>query len=146
MTYHQYEVGFKDAEGYTKYYIIEALNESVAILKARKLWFNEGNKAPIKSWAEFASWDSTNFDTVEKRGDKWCVLHGHPQKTGSKTDKPAGTAIDCYSIAEFGEEGARKKAMAMHYAIVKSQERGDSKCIYVEVDSNGKSQIQVIEL
>jgi len=84
--------------------------------------------------------------TVEKRGDEWCVLHGHPQKTGSKTDKPAGTPIHCYSIAEFGEEGARKKAMAMHYAIQMSEARGDSKCIMVDIDSNGESHIHIIEL
>ena len=59
--------------------------------------------------------------TVEKRGGYWCVLHGHPKNPGSKTDKPIGTPIKCYSIAKYGEEGARKRAYAMHYAIQKSE-------------------------
>jgi hypothetical protein len=58
---------------------------------------------------------------VERRGNAYCVVHGHPMKPGSKTDKPEGTAIKCYSIEEFGEAGARKKANAMHYAIAMSQ-------------------------
>jgi hypothetical protein len=62
---------------------------------------------------------------VEKRGDSWCVLHGHPKKEGSKTDKPAGTPIKCYSIAKYGEDLARKKAFAMHYAIQKSEGLSD---------------------
>lgn len=60
---------------------------------------------------------------VVKRGNSWCVVHAHPKKEGSTTDKAPGTAIECYSIAKYGNEGARKKANAMHYAIVMS-ERG----------------------
>jgi len=60
--------------------------------------------------------------TVGKRGDAWCVFHGHPKKEGSKTDKPIGSVIKCFSIDTYGEDGARKKALAMHYAIMKSQE------------------------
>jgi hypothetical protein len=52
---------------------------------------------------------------VEKRGDKYCVVHGHAQKEGSSTDKPKGTAIKCFDNA--------KEAYAMHYAIVQSQKR-----------------------
>lgn len=59
--------------------------------------------------------------TVEKRGGYWCVLHGHPKKPGSKTDKPFGTPIKCYSIAQYGDDVARRKAFAMHYAIQKSE-------------------------
>ena len=60
---------------------------------------------------------------VVKRGDSWCVVHGPPQKPGSKTDKPIGSVIKCYSIKEYGEEGARKRAEAMHKAIVISQSK-----------------------
>jgi len=47
---------------------------------------------------------------VRKRGNKWCVLHGHPKKKGSKTDKPMGSVIKCFST--------KKEAMAMHRAIM----------------------------
>lgn len=52
---------------------------------------------------------------VEKRGDKYCVVHGHAQKEGSDTDKPKGTSIKCFDNA--------KEAYAMHTAIVESQKR-----------------------
>lgn len=52
---------------------------------------------------------------VEKRGDKYCVVHGHAQKEGSDTDKPKGSVIKCFDNA--------KDAYAMHSAIVHSQER-----------------------
>jgi hypothetical protein len=59
-----------------------------------------------------------NYDvakSVVKRGGKYCVVHGSPQKEGSKTDKPKGTAIKCYDDP--------KKAHAMHYAIRMSKKR-----------------------
>lgn len=59
---------------------------------------------------------------VEKRGGRWCVVHGHPQKKGSKTDKPKGSVIKCFE--------SKEKAMAMHRAILISQakqKRGDTK-------------------
>lgn len=59
--------------------------------------------------------DWTIEKNVEKRGDKYCVVHGHAQKEGSDTDKPKGTAIKCFDNA--------KDAYAMHYAIVQSQKR-----------------------
>ena len=59
--------------------------------------------------------------TVEKRGNNWCVVHGHPQKAGSKTDKAPGTPIHCYSIDKLGEAEARRRAEAMHAAIVHSE-------------------------
>lgn len=52
---------------------------------------------------------------VKKRGDKWCVVHAHPQKTGSKTDKPMGTTIKCFD--------KKKDADAMHAAIIISQNK-----------------------
>ena len=52
---------------------------------------------------------------VTKRGNKWCVVHGHPQKKGSKTDKPEGSIIKCFK--------SKKKAEAMHTAIILSQKR-----------------------
>jgi len=63
---------------------------------------------------------------VEKRGGSYCVVHGHPQKKGSKTDEPAGTAIHCYSIDKYGEAEARKKANAMHYAIQMSEVKANT--------------------
>ena len=57
-------------------------------------------------------------ERVEKRGNKWCVVHG----TGSD----AGQIIHCY---EFGgstgdsEDSAKQKAHKRHYAIMKSKEK-----------------------
>lgn len=59
---------------------------------------------------------------VEKRGNYWCVVHGHPQKSGSKTDKPKGIPIKCWSIEKYGEAEAKKRAEAMHKAILHSQD------------------------
>lgn len=47
---------------------------------------------------------------IEKRGNKWCVVHGHTRKKGSKTDKPKGTVIKCFST--------RAEAEKMHRAIM----------------------------
>jgi hypothetical protein len=46
---------------------------------------------------------------VKKRGKKFCVLHGSPQKPGSKIDKPAGSVIKCFPTP--------KQAEKMHSAI-----------------------------
>jgi len=48
--------------------------------------------------------------SVEKRGDKWCVVHGHPQKPGSPTDKPKGSIIKCFPTKADAER--------MHKAII----------------------------
>lgn len=58
---------------------------------------------------------------VKVYGDRACVLHGHPKKEGSKTDKPAGSVIKCFSFSEHGKDEAIKKAYAMHSAIVNSE-------------------------
>ena len=50
---------------------------------------------------------------IEKRGNKWCAVHGHPQKSGSKTDKPKGSIIKCFDT--YAE------AKRMHTAIIISQ-------------------------
>jgi hypothetical protein len=42
-------------------------------------------------------------------------------KEGSKTDKPKGANIKCYSFAQFGKDEAIKKAYAMHTAIINSE-------------------------
>jgi len=47
---------------------------------------------------------------IVKRGNKYCVVHAHSKKKGSKTDKPAGTVIKCFNT--------RKEAEAMHKAIL----------------------------
>jgi len=54
---------------------------------------------------------------VKKIGSNWCVVHGHPKKKGSKTDKPAGTIIKCFRT--------KKEAEAMHQAILISQQSRD---------------------
>jgi len=58
---------------------------------------------------------------IEKRGNAWCVVHGHPQKPGSKTDKPEGTPIKCYEFTP-GDKGsearAKSKAEKLHAAII----------------------------
>lgn len=52
---------------------------------------------------------------VKKRGNKYCVLHGHPKKKGSKTDRPLGSVIKCFNT--------EKEARAMHTAILMSQKK-----------------------
>lgn len=62
------------------------------------------------------------FDIVRVGTSQACVLHGHPKKAGSKTDKPAGTPIKCYPFSgEGGRAGAIKKAYSQHYAITKNE-------------------------
>lgn len=52
-----------------------------------------------------------------------CVVHGHAQKAGSKTDKPAGTPIKCFPFSgPGGKAAAVKKAWAMHTAITKNED------------------------
>lgn len=55
---------------------------------------------------------------VEKRGDKWCVIHGSPITPGSKTDKPIGSIIKCFPT--------KAQADRMHKAIIISKiKRGE---------------------
>ncbi len=61
---------------------------------------------------------------VEKRGSRWCVVHGHPQKSGSKRDKPVGSVIKCFSGPD-----AKQKAFAMHTAIIASQKKQNQKTL-----------------
>ena len=56
---------------------------------------------------------------VEKRNGKWCIVHGHTQKKGSKTDKPRGAIIHSFP----GTPEGKKQAIAMHTAIYLSQQR-----------------------
>lgn len=48
---------------------------------------------------------------------RWCVVHAHPQKPGSPTDKPPGTIIKCWPHTPAG----KAKAEAMHRAILAAQ-------------------------
>ena len=57
--------------------------------------------------------------TVETRGGRYCVVHGHPKKKGSKTDKPKGSIIKCFKDKD--------KARKMHTAIVLSELRAEGK-------------------
>jgi hypothetical protein len=59
--------------------------------------------------------------SVKWKGGCACVIHGHPKKKGSKTDKPKGSNIKCY--CKGSRKQKMKKAQAMHYAIIKSQKR-----------------------
>jgi hypothetical protein len=56
---------------------------------------------------------------IVKRGDKWCVIHAHKKKPGSKRDKPKGTAIGCHK--------AKKAAIDQHQAIQASKARKGKK-------------------
>ena len=64
---------------------------------------------------------SDNEKYVEQRGAYWCVMHGHPQNPDSPTDKPMGTPIKCFSIAKYGYNEAKRRAEAMHRAILSQQ-------------------------
>jgi hypothetical protein len=64
-------------------------------------------EATLIYWGD--SLESIGYSVVERDG-KWCVIHGHPKKEGSKTDKPKGTTIKCFD--------SKKKALAMHAAIM----------------------------
>ncbi len=71
--------------------------------------------------------------TVEKRGNKWCVVHGHPKKPGSKTDKPKGSVIACHDT--------EKEAEAQHAAIKARQAQqstGNKKTRKVEMNADDK--------
>ena len=67
--------------------------------------------------------EEPQYETVEKkvvrRGSKYCVVHAHPPRPGSKTDKPIGTVIRCFDN--------KKDAEKMHQAILISQakQRGE---------------------
>lgn len=74
-----------------------------------------------KVFHQLTNHESLKIHRVEKRGGSYCVIHAHPKKKGSKTDKPEGTAIHCYSIEKYGDKEAKRKADAMHFAIVSSQ-------------------------
>ena len=50
---------------------------------------------------------------VVKRGNRWCVVHGSPKRPGSKTDKPRGTVIKCFT--------SKEEAQKMHTAILLSK-------------------------
>jgi len=48
----------------------------------------------------------------------WCIIHAHPRKKGSKTDKPPGSIIKCFAT--------KKEADKMHQAILISQQKRKS--------------------
>jgi len=50
------------------------------------------------------------------------VRHGH-EDTGGSRDKPVGSVIKSFPFAKYGRKTAIKKAQAMHYAIVKSEQK-----------------------
>jgi hypothetical protein len=61
---------------------------------------------------------------VAKRGNCYCVLHGHAKIEGSETDKPKGARIKCYCAPADGTlEQCRRKAEAMHRAILISESK-----------------------
>jgi hypothetical protein len=48
--------------------------------------------------------------SVKKTNSKWAVVHGHPKKKGSKTDKPKGAVIKSFKT--------KAEADRMHRAIM----------------------------
>jgi len=80
---------------------------------------------------------------VVKRGEKWCVVHGHPQKPGSKTDKPEGAIIKCYP----GTPEGKKHAEAMHKAIIISKiKRGEMNQTDKEIDLSGDYSFNILNV
>lgn len=64
---------------------------------------------------------------VVKKGDQWCVVHGHPKKPGSKTDKSPGSIIHCFPT--------KAQAEAQHKAIIISEiKRGEMMQMELEDD------------
>lgn len=49
------------------------------------------------------------LEEVIKKGNSFCVVHGHKKKKVSKTDKPKGSVIACHPTKE--------KAIKQHIAI-----------------------------
>lgn len=63
---------------------------------------------------------------IVKRGNKICVVHSHPKKAGSETDKPEGAVIHCYEFKKgnaASEDYAYSKAEKMHKAILISESK-----------------------
>lgn len=54
------------------------------------------------------------------------------------TDKPIGSVIKCFLT--------EKQAMAMHQAIVISQQKGDSKYYFVDTTADGKSFLHAVDI
>jgi hypothetical protein len=52
---------------------------------------------------------------IIKRGNRWCVAHGHDQKKDSETDRPKGAIIKCFNTKE--------EAIKMHVAIMLSEKK-----------------------
>ena len=55
---------------------------------------------------------------IKKIPGGWAVVHAHPKKKGSKTDKAPGTPIK-----KFYGKDAKEKAQKMHKAILLSELR-----------------------
>ena len=85
---------------------------------------------------------------VVKKGNRWCVVHGHPQKAGSKTDKPKGSIIKCYTFdpsKEGSEANAKLKAQKMHRAILVSQQKQNIKSfLWLDAKIQAFSQSDII--
>lgn len=60
---------------------------------------------------------------VRKRGDEYCVLHGHPKKPGSKTDKPKGAVIACHPTKAKAEAQHRAIMAQKHKELFKEDDR-----------------------
>lgn len=56
------------------------------------------------------------------------VRHGHAD-TGGSHDAPKGMVIKRFPFDKYGRKGAIKRAQAMHYAIVKSEQRAHSDAV-----------------
>lgn len=76
---------------------------------------------------EYFSLDEVEYGVENRGGEKpYCVVHGSPQKAGSKTDKPKGSIIKCYKD--------KADADRHHKAIIISQAKRSGKFSRILLD------------
>jgi len=117
---HWMEGMFKKVTSEVKYYDYGNMGKVVVMRKAaeavRKKIYSGGGPRFARKNAKSVKKMEAEIEVeniVVKKGDQYCVVHGHPQKPGSKTDKPEGSVIKCFST--------KAEADAMHKAIIISQ-------------------------
>lgn len=76
--------------------------------KVGKKWVKREPKAESKS-------KEIHEKKVERRGNAWCVIHCSSSDIGKLLKG------GCFSIAKYGETGAKNRALAMHRAIMVSK-------------------------
>jgi len=81
----------------------------------KKLYKKVGKKWVKRKPEPKAKSEEIREKKVEKRGEYYCVVHC----SGSDIGKPLKGG--CFSIAKYGETGAKNRALAMHRAIMVSK-------------------------